>query len=59
MIARDIDGKLRTKHEPATGNPGTLLANQVLFQLDTRNMEPPRRDAPKARISKARKKPRR
>ena len=59
MIARDIDGKLRTKHEPATGNPGTLLANQVLFQLDTRNMESPRRDAPKARIPKARKKARR
>ena len=59
MIARDIDGKLRTKHEPATGNPGTLLANQVLFQLDTRNMEPPRREAAKTIVSKARKKPRR
>lgn len=58
MIARDIDGKLRTKHEPATGGPGTLLANQVLFQLDTRNMEPPR-EAAKTRIQKARKKPRR
>lgn len=59
MIARDIDGKLRAKHEPATGGPGTLLANQVLFQLDTRNMEPPRHDAQKARAKKARKKPRR
>lgn len=58
MIARDIDGKLRTKHEPATGNPGTLLANQVLFQIDTRNMEPPR-EAAKTRAPKARKKPRR
>lgn len=59
MIARDIDGKLRAKHEPATGGPGTLLANQVLFQLDTRNMEPPRHEASKTRIPKARKKPRR
>ena len=58
MIARDIDDKLRTKHEPATGTPGTLLANQVLFQIDTRNMEPPR-EAAKTRIPKARKKPRR
>lgn len=41
MIERDITEKLRTKHEPATGAPGTLLANQVLFQVDTRNMEPP------------------
>ena len=40
MIERDITDKLRTKHEPATGTPGTLLANQVLFQIDTRNMEP-------------------
>lgn len=59
MIARDIDGKLRTKHEPATGGPGTLLANQVLFQIDTRNMEPPRHEAAKTSAKKASKKPRR
>ena len=63
MIARDIDDKLRTRHEPATGTPGTLLANQVLFQIDTRNMEAPRREAAKpARKTRAkapRKSPRR
>ena len=63
MIERDITEKLRTKHEPATGTPGTLLANQVLFQIDTRNMEPPIREASKSprktRAAKARKSPRR
>jgi hypothetical protein len=56
MIARDINEKLRTKHEPATGTPGTLLANQVLFQIDTRNLEPPPREAAKTRIQAPRKK---
>lgn len=61
MIERDITDKLRTKHEPATGGPGTLLANQVLFQVDTRRMMEPTSDAKprKTRSPKARKKPRR
>jgi hypothetical protein len=63
MIERDITDKLRTKHEPATGGPGTLLANQVLFQIDTRNMEPTsdetRAKPRKTRSPKTRKKPRR
>jgi hypothetical protein len=61
MIERDITDKLRTKHEPATGTPGTLLANQVLFQVDTRRMMEPTSDAKprKTRAAKARKKPRR
>jgi hypothetical protein len=61
MIERDITDKLRTKHEPATGGPGTLLANQVLFQVDTRRMMEPTSDAKprKTRAAKARKKPRR
>lgn len=54
-----INDQLRRKHEPATGEENTFLAQQVLFQLDTRNMEPPRHEAPKASIPKARKKPRR
>jgi hypothetical protein len=63
MIERDITDKLRTKHEPATGTPGTLLANQVLFQIDTRNMEPTsdetRAKPRKTRSPKTRKSPRR
>lgn len=61
MIERDIAEKLRTKHEPATGGPGTLLANQVLFQVDTRRMMEPTSDAKprKTRAPKTRKKPRR
>lgn len=61
MIERDITDKLRTKHEPATGGPGTLLANQVLFQVDTRRMMEPTSDAKprKTGAPKARKKPRR
>jgi hypothetical protein len=31
--ARNIESKLRQKHEPATGEKGTLLADQFLFQL--------------------------
>lgn len=61
MIERDIAEKLRTKHEPATGGPGTLLANQVLFQVDTRRMMEPTSDAKprKTRSPKTRKSPRR
>ena len=29
----EFDSKLRTKHEPATGAPGSKLADQLLFQL--------------------------
>lgn len=54
-----INDQLRRKHEPATGEDGTFLAQQILLQLDTRNMEPPRREAAKTIVSKARKKPRR
>lgn len=54
-----INDQLRRKHEPATGEENTFLAQQVLFQLDTRNMEPPRHDAQKTRAAKARKKARR
>lgn len=60
-----IEDQLRQKHQPASGpdEPGTLYAQQVLFQLDTRRMEPPRRDAAKparkTRAPKARKSPRR
>lgn len=53
-----INDQLRRKHEPATGEDGTFLAQQILLQLDTRNMEPPR-EAAKTRAPKARKKPRR
>lgn len=29
----EFDMRLRTKHEPSTGSPGTRLADQLLFQL--------------------------
>lgn len=58
-----INDQLRRKHEPATGEAGTFLAQQVLFQIDTRNMEPPIREASKpprkTRAAPARKSPRR
>lgn len=54
-----INDQLRRKHEPATGEDGTFLAQQILLQLDTRNMEPPRHEAAKTSAKKASKKPRR
>ncbi len=36
MVLQDIQIKLRTRHEPATGDAGTALASGVLFQVDTR-----------------------
>ena len=38
-VAREFEKVLRQKHEPATGPqlPGTMLANQVIFQVDTRS----------------------
>jgi hypothetical protein len=53
---RNIEDQLRQKHEPATGEPGTFLAQQILLQFDTRRMEPPRREAAKTRIQAPRKK---
>ena len=60
-----IEDQLRQKHQPASGpdEPGTLYAQQVLLQLDTRRMEPPRHEAAKparkTRAPKARQSPRR
>lgn len=36
-IIRDIDSKLRQKHQPATGSRGTRLADQLLMQVDNQN----------------------
>lgn len=36
LILQDIKNKLRSRHEPATGTPGTALASGVLLQVDTR-----------------------
>lgn len=55
----NIQDQLRQKHEPATGEPGTFLAQQILLQLDTRRMESPRHEASKANIPAPRKKARR
>lgn len=36
LLLQDIQNKLRSRHEPATGDPGTALSSGVLFQVDTR-----------------------
>jgi len=59
-VAREFEKVLRQKHEPATGPqlPGTRLANQILFQVDTRtNDNTPRTQ--KARTGQTRAKARR
>ena len=56
---QNIEDQLRQKHQPATGEPGTFLAQQILLQFDTRRMEPPRHEASKTRIQAPRKKARR
>lgn len=33
----EINQRLRQKHEPATGEPGTVLGDQLLFQLTPKN----------------------
>lgn len=55
-VAREFEKVLRQKHEPATGPqlPGTMLANQVIFQVDTRNDEKPTPRTKKAIAGKAR-----
>lgn len=42
----ELNDKLKERHEPATGEPGTFLAARALFQIDTRNgKDKPYRDA--------------
>lgn len=36
MVIDEINHKLRTRHEPATGEQGTNVADQILFQLNSR-----------------------
>lgn len=36
-VIADMTNKLRQRHEPATGDPGTALADSFLLQIDTRN----------------------
>lgn len=38
-ILADMSEKLTRKHEPATGEPGTRLADQIILQLDTRQVK--------------------
>lgn len=45
---KDINAKLRQKHEPATGDPGTVLADQLLFQLLPPHYSPQKHAAPLA-----------
>ena len=35
-LLAELNDKLKEKHEPATGDPGTHLAARALFQIDTR-----------------------
>lgn len=39
-ILADMAEKLARKHEPATGEQGTRLADQIILQLDTRKSKP-------------------
>lgn len=34
IVTGEINYNLRTRHEPATGEPGTTLASQILLQVD-------------------------
>lgn len=36
LVPQSIDQSLQTRHAPATGEPGTAFADQVILQLDTR-----------------------
>lgn len=38
-VLDEVNSLLRTKHEPATGERGTQLADEILFQLDTRKVK--------------------
>lgn len=59
-VTKEFEKVLRQKHEPATGPqlPGTMLANQIIFQMDTRNNDTPK-PTKKTVISAPRKKARR
>jgi len=50
-VVANIEAQLRQKHEPATGDPGTVAADQYLFQLTPQGFVPyvkhPRKSAPK------------
>lgn len=35
-VIDDLNRKLNEKHAPAVGDPGTVFANQILLQIDTR-----------------------
>jgi len=35
-LVNNIDEKLRARHQPATGTPGTRLGDQILLQVDSR-----------------------
>lgn len=49
-ITEELENNLQTRHAPATGAPGTVFAEAVYFQLDTRKHDAP--DKPKARRGK-------
>jgi hypothetical protein len=51
---RGIEMKLREKHEPATGQPGTVLADMYLFQLTPENYVPPPATPPRKRKPRTR-----
>lgn len=36
LVVASINDKLQTRHSPAVGKPGTVLADQILLQVDTR-----------------------
>lgn len=48
-ILADMSEKLTRKHEPATGEQGTRLADQIVLQIDTRKVRNVQSSAPAAK----------
>jgi hypothetical protein len=54
LVSQSIDQTLQSRHAPATGDPGTTYADQVLLQLDTRESKNAGKSKSKARGPKPR-----
>jgi hypothetical protein len=56
LVIRNVDRKIRQKHEPATGEKGTALTDAYLWQL--KRVEKPRKPAKNERTSEDQQRPR-
>ena len=52
LLAHNLDTKLRTKHEPSTGDKGTALADQILWQTIPAYFQPLNHSAPNEKTAK-------